>query len=129
MEIIIHDGRSIEEIQKEFSDKYPNLKVEFFAETRHRRPIPHPHKALLMHPTKLIKECRECCHSRGTLNIAPGMNIAQVEEGFWDAFALHARIYHKVGSDWLEPATRHWTLEKQNVTSLESNSESTLERI
>ncbi len=129
MDIIIHDGRAIEEIQQEFAKEYPNLKVEFFAEARHRNPMPHPlHPALLMHPRKLIKECRQS-HAKGMLSIHPGMAIEEVEEGFWNAFGLHARIYHKVGADWLEPATRHWSLEKQNVTSLESNAESTLERI
>ncbi|NNM94274.1 MAG: hypothetical protein HKL88_02280 [Bacteroidia bacterium] len=126
MEIIIHDDRVIEDIQREFSEKYPNLKIEFFIKIEPKGN--NPAKKLIMHSGNKLCDCREE-HSKGSIPITPDMTIRDVERALRHQFGLHPRIYHKIGSDWLEPSTRHWSLEKQNSTSLESNSESTLERV
>jgi hypothetical protein len=78
MEIIIHDKRKIHEIQKEFSQMFPNLKIDFFAEPCHLEKKAS-HNKLLMHPSKELSECR-AKHSKGTLNISPQMTVSDLKK-------------------------------------------------
>ena len=125
MELHIHDKRTIHEIQKEFSQLFPNLKLEVFAE-----PCPHEkntsHNKLLMHPSKAIGECRDK-HLKGTLSISPQMTVSDLKKGFNTNYGLCVEVFRKVGNDWLETTVGVWPLEKQNATTTESNSENTLE--
>ena len=124
MEISIHDKRKIHEIQKEFSEVFPNLKLDFFH--NHDGVQEAPHNQLLIHPSKSISDCR-AAHSRGVLSIWPHMTISDLKQGFNDTFGLSVQVFRKVGADWLETTTDKWPLEKHNMSATEMNSENTLE--
>ena len=113
MKIIINDHRKIFAIQKEFSELFPNLKIEFFS--RPYRAGGASPKKLMKHPSKTLGECR-IAHTKGMLSITPGMTVADLEENFRDIYGLSAQVFRRSGKTWLETtATDGWTLEEQNT--------------
>ena len=112
MNIIINDHRKIFAIQKEFSEMFPYLKLEFFSK-------PHSvggasSKKIMKHPAKTIGQCR-VIHNKGTLTITPNMTVADLEQNFADVYGLSVQVFRKSGKSWLETTvTDNWTLEKQN---------------
>ena len=112
MEIIINDHRKIFAIQKEFSEIFPYLKLQFFGKP-HKVGAPSS-KKMMKHPSKTIGQCRTI-HNKGVLTITPNMTAADLEQGFSDVYGLSVQVFRKSGSVWLETtATDGWTLESQN---------------
>lgn len=112
MKITINDHRKIFAIQKEFSEMFPYLKIEFFSKP-HKVGAPSP-KKLMKSPSKTIGECRKS-HKEGSVIITPGMTVADLERAFNDIYGLSVQVFRKSGKVWLETTvTDNWTLEKQN---------------
>lgn len=112
MLININDHRKIFAIQKEFSEVFPYLKLEFFSKP-HKQGGSSP-KDLMKHPAKTLGECRTI-HSSGTITITPNMTVTGLENNFSDVYGLSVQVFRKSGNTWLETsATDNWTLEKQN---------------
>lgn len=112
MKIVINDRRKIFAIQKEFSEMFPYLKIEFFAKAPKSGAASS--NRLVKHSSKLLGECREI-HKSGTITITPKMIVADLEEKFSDVYGLNAIIFRKSGKLWLETTvTDKWTLEEQN---------------
>jgi len=112
MEITINDNRKIFAIQKEFSDMFPFLKLEFYSK-------PHksggaPSTKPMKHISKTIAECRTI-HSSGFITIQPQMTLGELEQGFRDVYGLSTQVFCKSGNEWQETTgTDDRTLEKQN---------------
>lgn len=112
MKIAINDRRKIHAIQKEFTKKFPYLKIEFFAK---------PHTVGGGSPKKIMKsgaqtlgECRTI-HDTGTITIESQMTVADLEQSFRDVYGLSVQVFRKSGKAWLETTvTDSWTLEEQN---------------
>lgn len=120
MKITINDNRKIFAIQKEFSEMFPYLKVEFFAKP-HKKGGASP-KELMKHPSKTLAECRTI-HTNGTITITPQMTVADLEQNFNDVYGLSTQVFRKSGTVWLETTiTDGWTLEKQNKQGEELSS-------
>jgi hypothetical protein len=112
MKIIINDHRKIFAIQKEFSELFPYLKIEFF--TRPHKPGAPSSKKMMKHPAKTLGECR-VVHTKGTLTVTPHMAVADLEQNFSDVYGLSVQVFRKSEKTWLETtATAGWTLEEQN---------------
>lgn len=112
MKITINDHRKIFAIQKEFTELFPYLKLEFFSKP-HRQGGASS-KELIKHPAKTLGECRTF-HNAGTVSITPTMTVSNLEQNFQDVYGLSVQVFRKSGSAWLETtATDDWTLEKQN---------------
>jgi hypothetical protein len=112
MEITITDQRKIFAVQKEFSDMFPFLKLEFFSKPH--TGIGAPSKKLMKHISKTIADCRTI-HSEGHVTIQPNMTLGELEQGFRDVFGLSLEVFRKSGEDWLEASENSdWTLERQN---------------
>ena len=112
MQIIINDHRKIFAIQKEFSEMFPYLKIEFFAKP-HKVNGSSP-KKLMKHPAKTLGECR-IIHNKGTFTITPQMTVADLEQNMNDVFGLSVQVFRKSGNAWLETTvTDNWALEQQN---------------
>src|SRR5688500_9591017 len=117
MEIIINDHRKIFAIQKDFSEMFPYLKLEFFGKP-HKVGAPSS-KEIMKHPSKTVGQCR-MIHNKGTLTITPSMTVADMEQAFSDVYGLSVQIFRKSGRVWLETtATDGWTLDKQNTQGQE----------
>lgn len=112
MNIIINDHRKIFAIQKDFSEIFPYLKIEFFSKP-HRVGAPSS-KKIMKHPSKTIGECR-VIHNKGTLTVTPKMTVADLEQAFSSIYGLSVQIFRKSGKVWLETTvTDSWPLEQQN---------------
>ena len=126
MKITINDHRKIFAIQKEFSEMFPYLKLEFFGK---------PHKSggasakkIIHHPSKTIGQCR-AVHNKGTLTITPSMTAADLERNFMDIYGLSVQLFRQSGKAWLETtATDGWTLEEQNDQGEQLSSKSKVVR-
>ncbi|MBI4944954.1 MAG: hypothetical protein HY840_00975 [Bacteroidetes bacterium] len=112
MKIIINDHRKIFAIQKEFSEQFKKLKIEFFSRP-HKSGAPSSKKMMKRH-SKTLGECR-VVHTKGMLSITPGMTVADLEQNFQNIYGLSVQVFRKSGNSWLETtATDGWTLEEQN---------------
>ena len=99
MKIIINDHRKIFAIQKDFSEMFPYLKLEFFGKP-HKVGAPSS-KKIIKQPSKTIGQCR-VIHNKGTLTITPSMTVADLEQAFSDVYGLSLQIFRKSGRVWLE---------------------------
>ena len=110
MKININDKKKISSIQKEFSQAFPYLKIEFFSKPHS---VGSPSSKKTMKPsTKTIGECRTV-HSSGTITISPKTTAAELEQNFLDIFGLSVQVFRKSGNAWLETTvTDSWSLEK-----------------
>jgi hypothetical protein len=112
MKINIKDNKKISSIQKEFSQAFPYLKIEFFSQS-HKIGAPSSKKTMLQ-ATKILKECRSV-HSTGSITISAKTTVAELEQNFLDVFGLSVQVFRKSGRAWLETTvTDGWSLDKQN---------------
>lgn len=120
MKILINDHRKIFAIQKEFSELFPYLKLQFFGKP-HKVGAPSS-KKIMKHPGKTLGECR-AVHNKGMLTITPQMTVADLEQNFNDVYGLSVQVFRKSGNAWLETSvTDNWTLELQNKQGEELSS-------
>jgi hypothetical protein len=112
MEITINDQRKIFAVQKEFSDMFPFLKLEFYSKSN-KGGGPHSQE-LIKHISKTILASRTI-HSSGNITIYSQMTVGELEQGFRDVYGLSIQVFRKSGNEWLDTKeTEDWTLEKQN---------------
>lgn len=119
MEITINDQRKIFAVQKEFSEMFPFLKLEFYSKSNKGGGAPS--KKPMKHISKSIADCRTI-HSSGYLTIQPKMTIGELEQNFRDIYGLSTLVFRKSGNMWIETTENaDWTLEKQNIQGRELN--------
>ena len=112
MQIIINDHRKIFAVQKEFSNLFPYLQLEFFGKPN--KVNAQHSKKIMKHSAKTIGECRTI-HNKGTLTISPYMTVAELEENFMGIYGVGVRVMRKSGRLYVETTTtNNWTLGKQN---------------
>ena len=108
----IKDNRKIIEIQQEFHEKFPYLKIEFYKKS-HEAGEGNPDKEKL-DPYKTIGEVRTK-HESGELSIHGNVKVETLEQRFEDDYGLHVQVYRKSNDVWLQTtATDSWTLSEQN---------------
>lgn len=95
----IERGKPVKDIQKEFSELYPFLKIEI---TDKKQPV------------KLVPGDSfpgECQH----VNISGNRTVAQLEDDFRNHLNLPIQVFRRAGSLWIETSLTHdWTLDQQN---------------
>jgi len=112
MKIVINDHRKIFAVQKEFSDMFPYLKIEFFSKPK--KPGASSSKKMMKHPSKTLGECR-VVHTKGMLSIRPSMTVGDLQQIFRDIYGLSIQVFRKSGNLWHETNTTYkWTLAEQN---------------
>lgn len=112
MKIIITDRRKIFAIQREFSDMFPFLKLEFYAKSARLNGAAS--NKIVKESSKTLGECRTI-HNTGVLTITPAMSVKDLEENFRDVYGLTVQILRKSGKAWLgTTVTDNWTLKEQN---------------
>mgnify|MGYP007130725738 FL=1 len=114
MKIHVSPEKTIAQIQEEFAQAFPFLKLVFFSK---------PHKAYKSsHAKFLISETGRTLGSmekqpkNGDLYIEMEMPTWQLERLFEEEFGLHVQVFRKSGNTWLETSvTDDLTLEDQNA--------------
>ncbi len=117
--MIIQDAKTISQIQREFQEKFPGLKIEFYEESHGDHEGSSP--ATQYSPSQILRSIRKQ-HTEGDLVIQPDMTIGQLEDTFEELFGLHVQVFRRSRGLWLQTiSTDHWTLEKQNRKGVHSN--------
>ena len=99
-------------LQKEFNNYFPYLKIEFF------RQAPLTGKGSSKN-NMIIYDMRlsdiQSVNKQGIINITDKTTVGELENCFEKEFGLYVQVFRKSGNIWLETtATDNWTLNQQN---------------
>lgn len=120
MEIIIDDSKKLCEIQKEFRNYFPYLKLEFFEFESGKRGI-FSKKNLITDTNKTLGEVRQV-HRPGRISINGHQKASTYEQIFLEKFGINIQVFRKSGNVWLQTTTTDdWTLAEQNKKGEEKN--------
>ena len=112
MQIRIHPTRTIKEVQSDFSNYFPYLKLEFFSQSAFSLPAIQQHIAL---PSNKKIGRAQTNLSDGYLNVVPEMKVKELEQKLKEEFSLSAQVFRRSGNVWLQTTmTDNWTLQQQN---------------
>ena len=108
---IIDDDMNVLAVQKDFSEMFPYLRLEFFTEPHYENGTSQ--KKLIPLSTT-FRDFRKSTGSEA-ISITPAMTINDLEKNIRSSFGLFIKVYRKSGKAWLETTlTNEWTLEEQN---------------
>src|ERR671921_1392910 len=107
--IAITEEKPISEIQKDFNQYYPFLKLEFFQTKKNTV------QAYRMIKNNLKLGDIVFSLQEGSIQLTDSMTVSELENIFTDRFGLQAQVFRKSGNIWLETTiTDKWTLKNQN---------------
>jgi hypothetical protein len=100
MEMCIEKGKPIRDIQKEFNELYPFLKIELIDKGQ-----PSAKVVTGMH---FSDQCRH-------VDVSSGRTVAELEADFRDHINIPVQLFRRAGNLWIETSLTHdWSLEQQN---------------
>lgn len=124
MELLINDSRTIAEIQKEFSGRFPYLKLEFF-DKPYTKNAGSP-KTSMYNRDRKIGTCRKV-HTDAVITVEENSTVNDLEHDFWNKCGLSVQVFRKSGKLWIETSrTDSWTLKYQNEEGKELSKTSDL---
>ena len=99
MELCIEKGKPIKDIQKEFNELYPFLKIETLGKGQPLKVVPDE---------KISDNCLY-------INVNAERTVAELEGDFSNYYNLLIQVFRRAGSLWIETSLTHdWSLEQQN---------------
>lgn len=108
----IHNTKRLKELQEEFNNTFPYLKIEFFSEP-HEEGEASDEKFLLKNQLT-IGEIRSK-NIAGFIPLNEDMPVGVFEKLFENSFDLNVQVYRKSHGKWLQTwASDVWTLGEQN---------------
>lgn len=110
--MIINDIKKIKDIQEEFIQKFPYLRIQFYQQ---------PHVVgegssvrEQISEEKTIGNVRQI-HNDGDFTINDQMAVGEFEKSFYEKFGLSVQVFRKSGALWMQTtSTDQWTLAEQN---------------
>lgn len=99
MKIAINDHRKLFTVQREFTELFPHLKIEFLSKPS--KVGESPSKKLIRAKGKSIGDCR-LVHTKGELTLSPSMTVADLKQSLSDIYGLAVIVYKKYGAGWVE---------------------------
>lgn len=119
MEIIINKNEKLKDIQQQFQEHYPFLKIEFYKKAHEEGQGSAPKTHLDNNLT--IGEVQKT-NKEGLLHIRAITKVAELENDLVEQFGLSAQVFRKSGNVWLQTTkTDDWTLAEQNAAAAEMN--------
>jgi hypothetical protein len=119
MTIQISKEKTIAQIQEEFANEFPYLKIVFFTKS-HKAYKGSPAK-FLVHDSNTLLEGLIKKNDGGKIYIEPEMPTWQLERLFEEEFGLYVQVFRQSGNTWLVTSvTDDLTLEEQNVKGKDS---------
>jgi len=110
--MLITDAKQLKEIQREFRDKFPYLKLEFYNSGHEVGKGSSIEEQINVN--KSLKEIRTL-HTEGELAVHGNMKVSTLEQMFADMYGLNVQVFRKSGNIWLQTTkTDEWTLAEQN---------------
>jgi hypothetical protein len=102
MHLLILQNTSVNELQTQFQEKYPFLKIEFMQKNNKPAQV-----------SSLLKNLNEEM-TGGIMEISDNTTVSELELLF-KQFGLPVQVRRRSGNVWLQPImTEHWTLNQQN---------------
>ena len=112
MELQINSNRYLWEIQKDFSQQFGYLKIEFFSKPQLSEK-PFTAKNIFSNQRRISDLAKSSIDS--TINIDERMSVSELERLFNDQFSLSVQVFRRSGNIWLETTmTDGWSLKQQN---------------
>lgn len=109
------NNKTISQVQQEFNQAFPFLRVEFFKEG-HNENQGSKIESLINKPNQIISNSV----SQDIIDISGEMTVFELESLFKAKFNLNVQVFRKSGNSWLETTfTDGWTLNKQNQEGFE----------
>lgn len=113
MSLEINTTKTIGELQKEFSNHFQYLKLEFFFPTVDES-FQFTKKNQVMDSGKRINEISDGT-KEVTFSINGNLKVRNLEDNFKNQLGIHVQVYRKSGNIWLQTmSTDEWTLSEQN---------------
>jgi len=110
MIIEVKQNKTIADVQDNFCQFYPFLKLDFYKKTSGRIGAVLRQKLI---KTTLLNAAGN--GKEGELEISDSMTVGQLEKSFYDRFGMVVQVSRKSGTLWLETTmTDSWTLKQQN---------------
>ena len=110
MTIQLLKNRVIGDVQQDFNELYPFLRIDFYRQVAGRLGSSVRQK--------LNKSVRLSAAGRlqeGDLEVEDSTTVGQLEKNFREQFGLNVQVSRKSGPIWLETTmTDNWTLKQQN---------------
>lgn len=99
MELCLERGKPIRDIQKEFNEIYPFLKIELFEKDESSAKVV---RSIPVAGTKRV-------------DVSGTRTVAELERDFSNFCNMHIQVFRRAGSLWIEALlTLDWSLEQQN---------------
>lgn len=108
----IREDQTLAAIQQSFHEKFPYLKIEFYA--LGHAPGEGTAKQAQLDGQLRLSEVRSI-HEEGELSIHGNLKVRTLEQNFKEQYGLNAQVFRKSGNLWLQTSsTDDWTLHEQN---------------
>jgi hypothetical protein len=121
MNLHIAPTRLIGDLQADFNNAFPFLKLEFF-QNRNQPQAAYTFRQILPHNNKIAEGQLDI--TDGDIEINPEMKVKDLEKLFKDQFSLAVQVFRRSGNLWLETTmTDNWTLQQQNEHGREISTE------
>jgi hypothetical protein len=113
MQLSIQGERLIADVQLDFTNAYPFLKIEFFRNGLKRQTRYHANLKIGNHAR--LKDAWNWKKDSGQVSLGDSITVLELEEALMDEFGLSVQVFRKSGNVWLETTmTDNWTLKQQN---------------
>ena len=115
--MILSKNKTVKDVQNEFSDQFPFLKIEFYHKAHDhfegsKKKDQASNTALLGELNPEMKE--------GEFEITKNLSVDNLETGFEEKFGLHVQVFRKSGHEWLQTSVSDaWTLEEHSKNAKE----------
>ena len=110
--MLISNDRKLKEIQVDFRQLFPNLKIEFYSD--HHDVGEGSFFGSRLNPEATIGMVRKT-GSEGDLQVHSKMKVSTFEARIYKRFGLNVQVFRKSGNLWMQTtSTDHWTLAQQN---------------
>jgi hypothetical protein len=112
MNLRIAPTRLISDLQKDFNNAFPFLKLEFFRNRNQQLPA-FTFQQILPYNNRIAEG--QTAITDGDIEVNPDMKVKDLEKIFKDQFSLAVQVFRRSGNLWLETTmTDNWTLRQQN---------------
>ena len=110
--MLITDDKKLIDIQREFNQKFPFLKIEFYS--GHHDPGEGSPQQERLDAQKTIGAVRTI-QKEGSMRVDGRMKVSTFEQAFDEKYGLNVQVFRKSGNLWMQTtSTDSWTLDEQN---------------
>jgi len=122
MHLRIGPNRLISDLQKDFNNAFPFLRIEFF-QNRNKQLPAFTFRQMIPQSQRIVEG--QTALTDADIEVSPDMKVKELEKIFKDQFSLAVQVFRRSGNLWLETTmTDEWTLRQQNEHGREISTDS-----